>query len=112
MRNNVETLDGKLLFLAVLLADDHRHIHIAQKFKLATLLSPLLLGLRMVALLHEFLLFLGQIVLHLVIHSDGSVFIHAHHHALAQESTTRKMVGDVSGNAVESFLSLDDLHDA
>jgi hypothetical protein len=35
MRNNVETLDGKLLFLAVLLADDHRHIHIAQKFKFA-----------------------------------------------------------------------------
>ena len=112
MPRDVKTLGGKLLLLAIFLTNHHCHlylIHIVETFGQS---DTLIMRLCLIALFDELLLLLSPVFLYLVIHSHGSVFIHTHHHALAQESSSWEMMGDVLGYAVQSAISLDYLQDA
>mmetsp|Transcript_59150 Transcript_59150/g.139316 ORF Transcript_59150/g.139316 Transcript_59150/m.139316 type:complete len:660 (-) Transcript_59150:2296-4275(-) len=107
---DVQTLLRELLFLARLLADDHRHLHRAHPgLELLQALALHVVGRRGDAAVQRLDLGLPQ-RLHLVEHGHGGELVHRDDDALAQVAAAGEVVDDVARNRVQPVLALHHLH--
>ena len=112
VRRNIKPLRRELLILVRFFGNDNCHLHSVHIVDhCGDLISFLFCG-GFVSLGNKFFLFLNPIVLNLIIHLYGSIFIHRYYHCFATETTTRQVMHDISCNFIKSVITLDNLKDS
>ena len=111
MGGDVQSLGLELLNLISLFRDDNCHLHSLHIIQ-GLLYFFLLLTSSDVSQLDEALLFLQPVPLNLVIHTDSSELVYAHHHSLTFEASVDEVLDNILCHHFKPLIPLNDLKDS